>query len=76
MSNNCYCESNVHAKMVFTLEYKIFIIESYFRNCVFNNGEWTLRYCLFDRVWAKMLKFKFRYIYATKNTSVHLEHLV
>jgi hypothetical protein len=27
--------------MVFTSEYKSFIIESYFRNGVFNNGEWT-----------------------------------
>jgi hypothetical protein len=27
--------------MVFTSEHKRFIIESYFRNGVFNNGEWT-----------------------------------
>jgi hypothetical protein len=27
--------------MVFTLEPQRFIIESYFRNGVFNNGEWT-----------------------------------
>jgi hypothetical protein len=27
--------------MVFTLEHQRFIIESYFRNGVFNNGEWT-----------------------------------
>jgi hypothetical protein len=27
--------------MVLTSEHKRFIIESYFRNSVFNNGEWT-----------------------------------
>jgi hypothetical protein len=27
--------------MVFTSEYKSFIIESYFRNGIFNNGEWA-----------------------------------
>jgi hypothetical protein len=32
--------------MVFTSEHKIFIIESYFRNGVFNNGEWIYRAAL------------------------------
>jgi hypothetical protein len=29
--------------MVFTSEHKRFIIKPYFRNGVFNNGEWTYR---------------------------------
>jgi hypothetical protein len=29
--------------MVFTSEHKRFIIESYFRNCGFNNGDWKYR---------------------------------
>jgi hypothetical protein len=41
MSNNCHDESNFNAKMFFTSKHKRFIIESYFGNGVFNNGEWT-----------------------------------
>jgi hypothetical protein len=59
--------------MVSTSEHKRFIIESYFRNGVFNNGE---RCCLFDRVSAKNSKFKLKQVYATKNTSMHSRHLL
>jgi hypothetical protein len=58
--------------MVFTSEHKRFILESYFRNGVFNNKEWT---CLFGGVSAKIAKFKWKQVYATKNTSMHPEHL-
>jgi hypothetical protein len=51
--------------MIFTLEHKRFIIESNFRNCVFNNGEWT-----YSAV-ACLAKFKLKQVYATKNTSMH-----
>jgi hypothetical protein len=43
--------------MVFTSERKRFIIESYFRNGVFNNGE---RCCLFGRVSVKLFKLKLK----------------
>jgi hypothetical protein len=63
--------------MVFTSEHKKrLIIESYFRNGIFNNEQWTYkRCCLFDRLLAKISKFKLKPIYATKNTSVHSRHL-
>jgi hypothetical protein len=46
------------------------------RKDVFNNGEWTYRAVgLFDRVSAKISKFKLKQVYATKNISMHPEHL-
>jgi hypothetical protein len=44
------------------------------RNGVFNNCEWTYS-CLFGGVSAKFSKFKLKQVYATKNTSMHREHL-
>jgi hypothetical protein len=60
--------------MVFTSEHKKFVSESYFRNgvLVFTNGELAIdiqRCCLFDRVSAKISKFKLKQVFATKNTS-------
>jgi hypothetical protein len=60
--------------MIFTSEHKRFISESYFRNGVFTNGELAIdiqRCCLFDRVSAKISKFKLKQVFATKNTSVY-----
>jgi hypothetical protein len=57
--------------MVFTSERKRIIVESYFRNSVFNNGHTV---CL---VSAKFSKFKLKQVYATKNTCMRpdLQHL-
>jgi hypothetical protein len=46
--------------MVFTSEHKSFITQSYFRNGVFNNGEW-----IYSAVAC------ITQVYATKNTSMH-----
>jgi hypothetical protein len=34
------------------------------------------RCCLFDRISAKISKFKLKQVYATKNTSMYPEHLI
>jgi hypothetical protein len=39
MPNNCHYLPNFNAEMVFTSEHNRFIIESYFRNSAFNNGD-------------------------------------
>jgi hypothetical protein len=54
-------------KMVFT--FKNIKDSSLNRNGFFNNGEWT--YSLFDRIPAKISKFKLKLVYATINISMH-----
>jgi hypothetical protein len=47
-------------------------------NGIFNNGEWTYSAVAFlvgFQYSVTISKFKLKKVYATKNTSMHLEHL-